>query len=63
MGQPGLFIVYFQSFQTNMVTIFTTYQYEKMSCPSSIQHRDSNQRPSEHEPPPITTRPGLPPTL
>ena len=30
-------------------------------CPSSIRCRDSNSRPLEHEPPPITTRPGLPP--
>ena len=29
--------------------------------PSSIWCRDSNSRPLEHEPPPITTRPGLPP--
>ena len=32
-----------------------------MSCPSSIRHRDSNPRPLDLEPPPITTRPGLPP--
>ena len=30
-------------------------------CPSSIRCWDSNSRPLEHEPPPITTRPGLPP--
>ena len=29
-------------------------------CPSSIQCQDSNSQPLEHEPPPITTRPGLP---
>ena len=34
-----------------------------MSCPSSIRRRDSNPRPLDREPPPITTRPGLPPTL
>ena len=62
MGQPGLFFLYFWSFQTNIITIFTTDQCEKMSCPSSIWRRDSNPRPSEREPPPITTRPGLPPT-
>ena len=33
----------------------------KMSCQSSIRHQDLNSRPSEHEPPPITTRPGLSP--
>ena len=32
-----------------------------MSCPSSIWRRDSNQRNLDREPPPITTRPGLPP--
>ena len=31
-----------------------------MSCPSSILRRDSNPRPFIREPPPITTRPGLP---
>ena len=39
-------------------TIFTTNKCEK--CPSSIRRRDSNSRPLEHEPPPVTTRPGLP---
>ena len=95
----GLFFVYFRSFQTNIVTNFTTNQCEndmsiqytapgfkpttffsfifglfkqallqflqkinvKKTCPSSIWRRDSNPPPSEHEPPPITTRPGLPP--
>ena len=34
-ANPGLFFVYFQSFQTNN-TIFSTNQCEKMSkCPSS----------------------------
>ena len=33
-----------------------------MSCPSSIQHQESNPRPLRHELSPITTRPGLPPT-
>ena len=60
--KPGLFFIYFQSFQTNK-TIFSTNQCVKISCPSSIRCRDSNQRPSEHESPPITTRPGLPPKL
>ena len=32
-----------------------------MSCPSSIWRQDSNSQPLEHESPPITTRPGLPP--
>ena len=50
----------FSSFQTN-ITILTTNICEKMSCPSSIRRWDSNPWPSEHESPPITTRPGLPP--
>ena len=49
------FIVYFWPFQTNIIIIFTTNIW-----PSSIQWRDSNPQPSEHEHPPITTRPGLP---
>ena len=61
-ANPGLFFVYFLSFQTNN-TIFTTNQCEKMSSPSSIRYRDSNPQPLEHEFPPITTRPGLPPCL
>ena len=48
------FIVYFQSFQTNIITIFTTNTCEK--CPFSIQCWDSNPRPSEHESPSISTR-------
>ena len=33
-SNSGLFFVYFQSFKTN-ITVFTTNQCEKMSCPSS----------------------------
>ena len=57
-ANPGLFFFDFWSFQANN-TIFTTNQCEKLSCPSSIQHRDSNPRPLECESPPITTNPGL----
>ena len=57
MDQPRSPFVYFRSFQTNIITIFTTDQCEKMSCPSSIWCRDLNPQPSEREPPPITTRP------
>ena len=32
-------------------------------CPFRILCQDSNLRPSEHESPPIITRPGLPPFL
>ena len=59
-ANPGLFFVYFRSFQTN-ITIFTTNICEK--CPSSIWCRDSNPRPLEHKSLPITTRPGLPPLI
>ena len=63
MGQPGLFFVYFRSFQAN-ITIFTTNKCEKMAkWPSSIRRRDSNPRPFKHESSPITTRPGLPPMV
>ena len=61
MGQPRPLFHLFSSFQTN-ITNFTTNMYVK-KCPSSIRCRDSNSRPLEHEPPPITTRPGLPPRL
>ena len=57
----GLFlIVYFQSFQTNII-IFTTIYVKK--CPSSIRYQFSNPRSFGRESPPITTRPGLPPCL
>ena len=59
-AKPDLFFVYIWSFQT-INTIFTTNQCEEMSCPSSILCQDSNPRSLEHESPPITTRPGLPP--
>ena len=48
----------FGLFQTDIITIFTKIYVKK--CPSSIQCRDLNLQPSEHESPPITTRPGLP---
>ena len=60
-AKPGLFIVYFWSFQTNIVTNFTTNICEK--CPSSLRCWDLNPWPSGHESPPITTRPWLPPYM
>ena len=57
----GLFFVLFSVFSNKHNYIFTTDQREKMSCPSSIWRRDSNPRPLEREPPPITTRPVFPP--
>ena len=59
-ANPGLFVIYFQSFQANS-PIFTTNRCEK--CPSSIWRQDSKPRPFKHESSPITTRPGLPPWL
>ena len=58
-GPTPASFVYFRSFQTNIVTIFTTNKCEK--CPSSIWCRDSNSQPSDYESPLLTTRPGLPP--
>ena len=46
----------FGLFWTN-ITILTSNKCEK--CPSSIWCWDSNLQPSEHESPPITTRPGV----
>ena len=57
---PASFLFIFYLFKWN-ITVLTTNQCGKMSCPSSIRHRDSNPWPSEHESPPVTTRPGLPP--
>ena len=51
---PGLFFIYFRLFK--QLYNFTD-KCEK--CPFSIWCWDSNLWPSEHESPPITTRPGL----
>ena len=61
MDNPRPLLIYFWSFQTN-ITILTTNIFEKMLWPSSIWRWDSNPRPSERKSPPMTTRPGLPPT-
>ena len=53
---PTSSIVYFWSFQTNIIIIITINICEK--CPSSIQFQYLNP---QHESPLITTRPGLPP--
>ena len=56
MGQPRplfhLFLVFSLQFLQQI--------YVK-KCPSSTRCRDSNPRPLDREPLPITTRPGLPP--
>ena len=48
----------FSSFQTNKQFLQQIYVKK---CPSCVQCWDSNPQPSDHESPPITTRPGLPP--
>ena len=54
---PGFFLFLFLFF-SNKNYNFTTNICDKR--PSSIQCWDLNPRPSEHESPPLTTRPGLP---
>ena len=51
---PGLFFVYFQK-----TSIQFLQQINVVKGPSSIQHWDSNPRPSERESPPITRAPAL----
>ena len=58
-ANPGLFFIYFWSFQTNIITIFTTNKCEK--CPSSIRCWELNPWTSERESLPITNRPGFTP--
>ena len=56
MGHPRSLFRLFSSNPTNITILLQIYVKK---CPSSIQCRDSNQWPSGHESPPITTRPGL----
>ena len=58
---PASFCI-FSTFQIR-ITILTSNICEIMLWPSSIRRLDFNPRPLEHKSPPITTRPGLPPTL
>ena len=58
-GYPRPLYVYFRSFSNKHQFNFIANSCEK--CPSSIWCGDSNPQLSEHESPPITTRPGLPP--
>ena len=55
---PASFIVYFQSFRTSIITVFTTNICD--NCPSTISCQNSNPRPLERESLPINTSPGLP---
>ena len=60
-ANPDLFFVYFWSFQTDIVTMFTTNKCEKCHVHPVYGAGIRTPQPSGHEPPPITTRPGLPP--
>ena len=57
-GPTLAYFCLFSLFSTNS-TIFTTNQCQSMSCPSSVQCRNSNPWPLKHELSPVTTRPGL----
>ena len=60
LGQPrSLLSFLFSRFKQTSLQMLQQINMKK--CPSSIQGWDSNPWPSEHESPPITTRPGLPP--
>ena len=64
IAPPGLFFVYFLSFEINKQTVQFLQQINVKKCRSSIIWCwDSNPRPIEHESSRITTRPGLPPNL
>ena len=54
----GLFFIYFCLFKH---TLQFLQQINVKKCPSSIWCRESISQHLEHEYPPITTRPGLPP--
>ena len=60
MGQPQPLFRLFSVFSNKHYNFLQQIYVKK--CPSSLRCRDSNPRPSEHESPPITTRPGLPPS-
>ena len=54
---PASFLFHFGLFKKTLLQFLQQINV-KMSCPSNIWLCDSNPQPSEHEPPPITTRPG-----
>ena len=54
---PASFSFNFGLFQTNIVMFIQQINVE--NCLTSLLYWDSNPRPSEHVPPPITTRPGF----
>ena len=53
------FLIHFRLFKHTLQILQQICMWKDF--PSSIQCRDSNSRPLEHESPPITTRPVLPP--
>ena len=55
---PASLIVYFRSFQTNIITILQQLYVKNVHLGYSARIRTHNL---QQEPPPITTRPGLPP--
>ena len=57
---PASFLFNFGLLKQTLLQFLQQINVKKMSCPSSIHCRDLNPWPSEHEPSPITTRPGLP---
>ena len=57
IGQSRPLFVYVCLFK--QTSLHFLQQIDMKKYPSSIQRRDSNPRTSEHESPPITTRPGL----
>ena len=61
MAQQRPLFCFFSVFSNKHRYNFYNKSMWKTSCPSSILSRDSNPWPLEHDPPPITTRPGLPP--
>ena len=59
-GHPRLFFVYFCLFKQVLQSL---QQIKVKKCPSSMRCWNSNPQPTEHESPPITTRPGLQPVI
>ena len=62
MGQPRHLLSFiFGLFK--QTSLHFMHQIYVKKCPSSLQCRDLNPWPLEHESPPITTRPGLLPII
>ena len=58
MGHPRPLFIYFWLFKQ---TLQILQQINVKKCPSCMWGCDLNSRPSEHEAPHVTTRPGLSP--